>query len=219
MDSEIGVKHIDELSPDNPLYIKSNFPSFIPKTDQERIQNIPAKKLINKEYEVSIKLDGSSMTVFFNNGQYGVCSKNRLLDDTDLSNFTNTANKYNLSETLKEYGANIAIQGELIGEGIQKNRENIKGHDYYVYNIFNIDSQEYLSVRQKNKVIENLGLKSVPLLYDTPFVISNELDKAEILKMAEGPSLFSKNREGLVFKSYDNSISFKAISNKYLLKN
>jgi len=43
----------------------------------------------------------------------------------------------------------------------------------------------------------------------------------EILKMAEGKSNLNSNteREGLVIRSMDTTISFKAISNKFLLKN
>lgn len=41
------------------------------------------------------------------------------------------------------------------------------------------------------------------------------------IDMAEGKSLLNKNteREGLVFRCTDDTLSFKSISNKFLLKN
>jgi hypothetical protein len=43
----------------------------------------------------------------------------------------------------------------------------------------------------------------------------------ELLKQAEGKSVLNLNaeREGVVIRSMDTKISFKAISNKFLLKN
>jgi RNA ligase (TIGR02306 family) len=228
LDDIIGVKHMDELSPSDPMYVKSTFPSFIKKTDQERIQNMRFSDIVDKEYEVTQKLDGSSMTVFYNRGQYGVCSKNQLLADEDQSHFTKTADSYLLQPLLREYclrnRMNIAIQGELVGEGIQKNHEKIKGHDFYIYNVFDIDVQEYFTPEERQHVIESLRLKSVPKIFDTPFLITDEIDKDYIINIADGSTLLygtieDVQREGLVFKSTDGQTSFKAISNKYLLKN
>lgn len=46
--------------------IAKRFPAFIPKTDQERIQNYGAmvERALDEEFEVTMKKDGSSMTVF-----------------------------------------------------------------------------------------------------------------------------------------------------------
>lgn len=57
-----------------------SFPSFIPKTDQNRVQNIVPRYLAavdSKEvFEKSFKLDGSSMTVWYKDGDIGVASRN-----------------------------------------------------------------------------------------------------------------------------------------------
>lgn len=220
LDHIIGVKHIDETIIDSGIGL--SFPSFIKKTEAERIQNIPLTDLQNKSYEVSIKLDGSSMTVFYNNGQYGVCSRNRLLLEDDNSKYSSTANnKYKLNQILPTYcnstNRNLALQGELIGEGVQGNKEKITGNDYYIFNVWDIDKQAYLSQKERLQIVTDLGLKPIPLLYEEPFTISESLDKDSLILMADGKSLFSNVREGLVFKTIDGSLSFKVISNKYLL--
>ena len=196
---------------------KGNFPSFIPKTDQERIQNIKHVLEDREErYEVSIKLDGSSFTAFHRDGHFGVCSRNLELKPSDTNAFWQVANKYLLERTLPAMG-NFAIQGELVGPGIQGNQENLKELELYVFDVFDIDAQTYLDSSSRYDFVETLNLEQIPILFhyrEAPETLE------EILKLAEGPSLNPKaNREGLVFKSLRNpNHSFKAISNSWLLK-
>jgi hypothetical protein len=65
--------------------------------------------------------------------------------------------------------------------------------------------------------METLGFKTVPILnydFELPQTIG------ELLKFAEAKSVLNENteREGIVIRSWDMSISFKAISNLFLLK-
>ena len=196
---------------------KGNFPSFIPKTDQERIQNI--KHVLEdrqEKYEVTIKLDGSSFTAYYRDGVFGVCSRNLELKPSESNAFWQVANKYLLEITLPTMG-NYAIQGELIGPGIQGNQEKLQELDLYVFDVFDIDAQTYLSAVDRYEFVDALDLKHVPVVH-VSINAPESLD--EVLKMAEGPSLNpNANREGLVFKSTRNpQLSFKAISNSWLLK-
>lgn len=56
------------------------FPSFIPKTDQNRVQNIVPRyqqaQQAGELFEKTFKLDGSSMTAWINKGELGVASRN-----------------------------------------------------------------------------------------------------------------------------------------------
>lgn len=56
------------------------FPSFIPKTDQNRVQNVVpryfAAQRAGELFEKTYKLDGSSMTVFMKDGVVGAASRN-----------------------------------------------------------------------------------------------------------------------------------------------
>lgn len=212
---------------------KGYFPSFIRKTDQERIQNLTKFFSIFKDtyFEVSIKMDGTSSTNYFNNGVYGFCSRNMEYKDEEVDNiYAQVAKKLCMKEVLTEYGKNIAVQGEIVGEGIQKNREGIKGYELFVFDIFDIDKQCYMSSEERLETMSKLRLiahnygvediKHVPILYfDYPVFIEHP-SMDDLLAFADGPSWNPNNtREGLVFKSMDGKVSFKAINNNYLLKN
>lgn len=206
----------------------NGFPAFIPKTDEERIQNIFNRIKLEEEnnpsdWEVSIKLDGSSMTVYHNNGKVGVCSRNIELDERDGGNFWDTAKDCGLTRALDTYGRNIAIQGELMGPGIQGNRENLKTFAFYVYKIYDIDGKCFLSTDERYEVLDDLGtvgeasVEHVPILSEHKS-FSEFPTIAHLLQYAEGPSINASKREGLVFKRMDGGRSFKVISNSYLLK-
>lgn len=195
------------------------FPQFIRKTDQDRIQNVFGKtyqKYANDTWEVSMKLDGSSFTAYWNDGKFGVCSRNIDLAESDENTFWQVAKKYNLPEILKDYDRNIAIQGELMGPGVQGNREKFPDHRLFVFSIFNINTQEYYSPVDAEELTSQLGLDYVPVIATTKFVFG---DVKDFLTYAEGPSINHPIREGLVFKSLETpGVSFKVIANNFLLK-
>jgi RNA ligase (TIGR02306 family) len=57
------------------------FPSYIPKTDEERIQNIPyiLNYLQNESVVITRKEDGCSATYAFKDGRFFICSRNLVL--------------------------------------------------------------------------------------------------------------------------------------------
>lgn len=205
---------------------RGNFPAFIRKTDAERAQNLKRELFGDKanpetRYEVSIKVDGSSMTVGCNEGEVVVCSRNINLKLDNLENsFVSKAHELELIENLPKLGRNIAIQGELYGEGIQKNPEKIKGIEFVVFNIWDIDKQCYMPVAERMEIVKQLGLEHTQVLHEN--VTFSDLginDMNDLLEFAEGPSLNpSVSREGVVFKSMDGKFMFKSISNSYLLR-
>ena len=215
---QLGIQKWERpINPQLAGLAKGNFPSFIPKTDQERIQNI--KHVLEdpyERYEVTIKLDGSSFTAYHRDGEVGVCSRNLELKPSDDNAFWRVARKYGVLELLAARG-NYAIQGELIGPGIQGNQEKLEDLEMYVFDVFDIDAQSYLTAEKRYNFLLDTELQHVPIIYPHT-AIPQTLEK--VLAMAEGPSLNPKaNREGLVFKSTRNpQLSFKAISNSWLLK-
>ena len=199
--------------------MKGSFPSFIRKTDQERVQNIRnLQQYQDTLFEVTEKLEGSSISIFFNNGEFGVCSRNVELKDDGANTFWQVAKQYGLEEKLRSLGRNIAIQGELIGPNIQGNIYKLQAPDFYVFDMFDIDKQEYLSASERLDLAQGLQLKHTPVI--APRLKGFEsID--EYLAFAEGQTcLLTSNheREGLVFKALDGSFSFKVISTRYLLK-
>lgn len=262
------------------------FPSFIRKTDQERVQNYVNElpKHLDETFEVTIKLDGSSMTVYgISDGSplyahaledidarvlrklgrwgklwfklkrklgwldrpevlTGVCSRNVELGD-DGNHFYAYVKKHGMLEAIEnfctEQGAAIAVQGELIAPSIQQNHEQVKDFEFYVYDVFDINAQEYTLPVDSRGIVERLGFKYVPVVmedfsmaglfvevdgrvvnsYAMPSMDNPRAVVERLLEVAEGPGMNpGVKREGLVYKSNSTPFSFKAISNSYLLK-
>lgn len=203
--------------------IEGGFPSFIPKTDEERIQNIFDENFYNtykdSYFTVTEKLDGTSFTAYYKDGKFGVCSRNLELSRNEDNTYWKVALEIGLEDKLSLMGKNIAIQGEMIGEGIQKNLYNLKGHHLCVFNIFDIDEHRYLTPIEVDDFTSYLDLKVVP--HDNTIKLFPTVE--QMLKVAEGKSeLNSKvEREGLVWVTHSPNkerVSFKTISNKFLLK-
>jgi len=211
-----------------------NFPRFIPKTDQERCQNLYEDIFIKNAdayYEITTKLDGTSFTAFYADKEEGVCSRNWELK-LDGANENNSMVRMfidsGLQSVFRQLSRNLAVQGELMGPGIQKNREQLKVPTLFVFDIYDIDTACYLTPDQRHALMDELWIFGVnkDMIQHVPVVAygANLLDTLSItttdqlLKFAEGPSLVHPIREGLVFKRKDGGFSFKAISNAFLLK-
>jgi RNA ligase (TIGR02306 family) len=209
-----------------PSNAKGNFPAFIPKTEQERLQNIELSDLVREtEWEVTEKMHGSSMTVYHKDGVVGVCSRNFDLLDDGSGNFWKTAHALDLpivlAEIHAEFGLDMALQGELCGPGINGNQYLLSSHQFYVFDIFDITHGKYLLPEERQDVIDDwLGeMTHVPVIYSNE-VLGFEVTNKDLLKMADGESQIEEGviREGLVFKSTTTDFSFKAVSNNWLYK-
>jgi RNA ligase (TIGR02306 family) len=206
------------ISPQLYGQAKGNFPSFLRKTDQERVQNIgrTLESYINETFEVTIKLDGSSCTIFSNGEENGVCSRNLELKRDENNAFWKIALEYDIHKKIRAYGKNLAVQGELIAPNIQGNYEKVNKPEFYVFDVFDIDKQEYVLPDERQEFCKILNIPHIPII-DKSFAMIDNVDK--LLDMAEGDGMNKGvKREGLVFKHNSSDFSFKAISNSYLLK-
>jgi RNA ligase (TIGR02306 family) len=199
---------------------KGNFPSLIPKTDQERVQNLVKEiaSAVNLQFEVTEKLEGSSMTCYLIDGVFGVCSRNLDLKETEGNAFWQVARKEQIEEKMRSTGdGDWAIQGELIGPGIQGNIYKLSEPEFRVFDVYNIQSGDYLMPIYRRALIERMGLKHVPVLLVDKDLGVGSVD--EILQWADGASKIGAGplREGIVFKQVNGGMTFKAISNSYLL--
>lgn len=224
--------------------VKGAFPSFIKKTDQERCQNLVTEIFApvthadsqhdegverDAEYEISVKLDGTSVTYYHYNGVVGACSRNlelKINDENKDNTIVKTLLDSGLFDVLPKLG-NVAIQGELMGPGIQGNREGLKKPKFFIFDIQNLDRSRYFSARTRSHIMSELAAQGISKDFvDHVPIIGTEQTLSglgitnvdELLKFAEGPSILHPVREGLVFKRHDGEFSFKAISNKFLMK-
>lgn len=190
-------------------------------------------------------MDGSSMTIYFvredsdkigmlkemdttsnegaaaSNGRFGVCSRHIDLGEHDANGrrFWEVAKSHNLPAKLSKLDRNIALQGELCGSSIQKNFEGFANgiHDFFLFSIWDIDKQEYLNPTEVEAMAKELRINHVPVVgYFRLGDIATNVE--ELLARAEGKGLHGRKREGIVLKQVDGRISFKAISNSYLLR-
>jgi RNA ligase (TIGR02306 family) len=213
--------------------MKGKFPSFIPKTDETRVQVL--QKVLDKykgeRCYVTEKLDGSSATFYLKDGVFGVCSRNIELKEDSENSFWKVARDMDIENKLRSTGINIAIQGELIGEGIQGNKLKIKGQTVKFFNAFDIDKFEYLEYIDFRNIFAKLNLPIVPILYQQ-YPLDNNIES--IINLATIKSTLNKDvwAEGIVIRPYSEKIdlllsnenfnngrvTFKAINPMFLLK-
>ncbi len=195
------------------------FPATVQKTDEERIQNLasdyPSYK--GKTFYVTEKLDGTSFTGIFDN-ELLVCGRNWQLAADESNSLWQIANRHELASRMKSLGRRIAIQGELIGPGIQGNRYKLKQAELFVFNVFDLEDYAYVEKEEVASICEQLDLQTVPFIEQR--AVPDSID--EILQIAEGKSVLnaSTEREGLVWVSGSgrDRISFKTISNRFLAR-
>lgn len=233
---DVAITSSTKLTPGKA---KGSFPSFLPKTDQERIQNLTHyfETRENDLFEETLKLDGSSMTCFcvpasptiwdsikglfgipFKNYRFGVCSRNLELDKSEASDFWRVAIEDDIERKLP---CGYALQGELIGPKIQSNHEKVDKLSFYIFDIYNIAEGRYLTPSERAYMMSGSlqTLNHVPIIDKSVAIFENH-DLPSLLKHVEGQSINPGTiSEGRVYKSTTNpSITFKVISNRYLLK-
>lgn len=223
------------------------WPFTLTKTDEERIQNIP--EVIDKLIEngthlcISVKLDGTSMTVVHQPDGIHVAGRNNDFDKTDDFAFNNkywsTARRYGVTDALEEAHINnpdkyFAVQGELVGPGIQGNKMNLSDLNYYIFNLFVSEDEcrtwKKLGYEELVQFCIDYDLAHVPYIYsDFELKAHGLVDVDSILKFAEGTyrddaegyfpnAKANQQREGLVFRTLDHQFSFKVVNNIFLLK-
>jgi RNA ligase (TIGR02306 family) len=203
--------------------MKGNFPTEIPKTDQERVQKLVKEIRVasdtGSQFEVTEKLEGSSMTVYRIRGEFGVCSRNLDLKETEDNAFWATARAQDIETQMIAIDEHwdFALQGELIGPGIQGNIYQLSKPEFRVFDVYDIQNGKYLNPQYRRELVASMGLKHVPVLNDGKYL--NGADVDTILSWADGNSEIGSGplREGVVFKQVNGGMTFKAISNKYLL--
>lgn len=212
---------------------KDGWPSWVQKTDEERVQNMPWILDDKGKWIVTEKIDGTSTTFTMKRGKFGknkmyVCSRNICFDTVDKPCYYDTnvywemAKKYNIYDVLSkllERFSNaewVTIQGETYGEGIQKRNYSLKGHEFAIFNLITSDKGR---LGTKEMVYELGNICDVPCVPILDTITFDGLTVEELLELADGNSVIDGlPREGFVLRSLDGARSFKAVSNNYLLK-
>ena len=216
-------------------------------SDEERLENLNNKyeEMRKFHYFVTEKLDGTSFAAYLKNGEFGVCGRHVNYKKPDdeipfdkMNVYWKAALKIDLEEKMRKMVAerdpgldsNIVLQGELVGEGIQKNIYRLKGQKICFYNAFNIDAQEYLPYENFLMIMKELGLDTVPILsydFELPERALDLLERADVtttvfghnpLQLIEGFVFVAKgelNPMTKITRSSFKRLSFKAKSRTF----
>ena len=210
---------------------KNGWPSWVSKTDEERVQNMTWILEDKSEWIATEKIDGTSTTATYRRTgrkkhEFYICSRNVVFDKPDkgcyyeTNVYTEMAEKYHFEDVLaalvEKYDLEWAtLQGETYGAGIQKREYGLKEHDFVGFNLIFSDRGRLNSVEAK-EILAEYGIPWVPIV-DEHFVLPDTVE--ELLAIATDKSIIDGGmREGLVFRSQDGARSFKAVSNEFLLK-
>ena len=227
---------------------RGNFPSFFPKTDETRLESIPEILGYIKEKDIYVteKIDGASLSVFYKDDKFCVCSRNVKLSPDKQYRFIGDSHwfvtqKYNIEKSLslycKENNKNLVLQGEVIGinkdgsHPIQGNKYKLLEPDLYLYQAFDINKQTFLDFEDFMPLLEALKLKSVPILYmgnerDLNLNSINDWEKYSVGKSTVNTII---QREGIVVRTVKEEtalrlrtvrqrLSFKVVNPEFDLK-
>lgn len=212
---------------------QKSFPSLIPKTDETRVQVLQPllTKYKNADCYLTEKVDGSSLTVYQINGKFGVCSRNIDLKRDTSDKYWKTVLEHDLENKFKQCfkDENIALQGELLGPGIQGNKYKLSKLDIYFFNVFFIKKYSYGNLSELTSVCGLLQEKTVPVIFEN-YKLSDSIPG--IVELSKGKSMLSDIlREGIVIRPIieiedkelhcqlvKNRVSFKCVNPEFLLK-
>ncbi len=221
---DLGGVHIQGVK-------RSTFPThLLPKTDETRVQVLGGivEQFKGTLFNKTEKLDGSSFTALVHGAEFMICSRNQLLDPADMTHaFCALAKRIGLETKMRALQAEIgdfAVQGEVVGPSIQKNKYQLAEHELYVFDVYLLTLGMYVEPGRMRDCAEKMGLKTVPNLGD--FVLDHTID--EIVALSSGASALNlmTEREGIVLRPVHgtpqdkkgNRVSMKAINPKFLLK-
>ena len=213
---------------------KNGWPTWVQKTDEERVQNMPWILNNDEKWVATEKVDGTSTTFTMKRGKFGkkefyVCSRNVCFDSVEKPCYYDTnvywemAQKYDVFNALaKMLDENpeeewITIQGETFGKGVQRREYSTELHDFAAFNLI-YSSRGRVGTYELIKTLAKYNIPAVPVVEEEMY-INQFKDVDAILEYAEGNSQYDGlPREGIVFRTLDGTKSFKAVSNSFLLK-
>jgi len=204
--------------------VRGIFPALVPRTDEERLQSSPnlLTEFKGKKYVMTLKCDGTSGSFMNIEGDHHVCSRNLSLQDDGVNTYWKMYHKYNLKEVLDALG-DFAIQGEVCGPSIQKNRLGLKDQELFVFDVFDIRAGRRVCFDRMIEICNQYGLSTVPIdsfgtfefeTIDELIEYSNSRIYPSNGLLAEG--IVVRPMEEFYSEALSSRASFKVISNAFL---
>jgi RNA ligase (TIGR02306 family) len=202
----------------------------IAKSDEIRLESDPTflDRIAGKAWYISAKLDGTSASFILNpdDGVFHVCSRNNSLEEDPLNIYWKVALKLGVEEVLRKEkaatGRSLALQGELCGPGIQGNKLGLPEADLFIFNIVDTETNKLLPFAEMLDFCSKNGLSTVPIIKEGDsfaFTMEGIFTLSEYLYRDVFPEARKdQEAEGIVIRAKDQSVSFKKVSNRFLLK-
>jgi len=201
-----------------------HIPGFLIVTDEDNLRTYPdaVPELYSRPYYITRKDDGCSGTFFIKGGVFGVCSRRIHLKENDTNGFWKIARKYDIENVLRKAfpDTDIAIQGEIVGPGIQKNKLGLTELELHIFNVFEIVSRYYLNY---DKLVEFSNTYKIPAV--TPIAGGTAFGHTleELISLANKQTYPNGSpAEGIVVRpqeSFTSIVLKKAWSGKVLNEN
>ena len=229
-------------------FVKGGFPGYLAKTDETQAASIPDlfEGMSGMNVYVSIKLDGQSLTLAVHEGVFTVCTRNQTVYRNKAKRAIrelspSTASRYK-SPSPQAYVAarldaprrlarfdGVAVQGELCGPKIQKNKMGFADYGFFVFNVFDIARRRYYSFAEIERFCADNGFSMVPIVEKRRF------DFGDMGRLQEYANTFDYENgtpaEGIVVRGEDGSpyapeplekmhgmMSFKVINQRFKVK-
>lgn len=188
------------------------------------------KKIENKSKRYDIEVEDNhnffangilvhNCTYYFKDGETGICSRSLEIKPESENNYTLPEKKYNVLQKLtkycQEHGVNLALRGEVYGQGIQSfgcNPHARLPKDVAFFSVYLIDEHRYAGKDDEHyyvNVCKTLELPVVPMVEENV-----ELTESLVKKYSDELEQLNGNLfEGVVIKGKD--FSFKVINKFY----
>lgn len=218
----LGITKYEAPEPQE-LNARRALPFGIPKTDQPRYQNLNIEELLGQEVIVTQKIDGQSFTVYYNEGEMGVCGRTLEYKLDSENNYTKNFHRLNFelfAMYCKHHKKNLALRGEQFGAGIQRKENNPHSGlplGLKFYSVWDIDNKRYISPFEQHNVFQicksmnGFQNSHVPIVYEGPLT-RDLMHEYESISELNG-----KPFEGVVVEGHN--FSFKVINFNYDDKN
>ena len=182
----LGItKYIKEIPANMSGETAGAFPTSVaPKTDEDNgLNNLElVENVFNADTHITItqKLDGSSITMVVENGILTeVCTRNWSKKETENNVFWKSARRLKIPENWTG-----VIQGELCGNGIQKNNLKLEAIQIFVFQIS--QSGKYMTYDEmKNFCVETLKCDVVPLVSELEIAATVRIWKDPLQKLQQ----------------------------------
>lgn len=228
----LGITKYEEPIPDEiTITAKGMSPSFVPDSSLPRAQN--SQDFINRyageTFRQTEKLDGWAVSYYLNSDVFGVCSRGVDFKEIKGNPYWDFAKKSNLEERLRKVldpGTNIVLQGELIGEGIAKNKYKLKGKTVRFYNCRSHTGEDgpvSIILQVLNFQTDDEILLECPVInenYTLPSTVEQLVQDATIRSILN-PAIWAEGyvlKHKTISRDFKGKTSLKVINPNFLLK-